>query len=62
MLSEIRKTFGIAKLFAKHFKVWQQGSYLKNSNIHVGVGTPNRIKKLIDNGNSIMIENRISKV
>jgi len=36
------------KLFAKHFKVSEQVKYLKSNIVHLGVGTPNRILKLIE--------------
>jgi len=36
------------KLFAKHFKVTEQLKYLKKNVVHLGVGTPNRILKLIE--------------
>eukprot|EP00794_Sanderia_malayensis_P000621 gene621-1286_t len=37
-----------AKLFAKHFKLEEQQEFLSTSCIHVGVGTPNRILKLVN--------------
>ncbi|KAL6893354.1 U3-90S pre-ribosomal complex subunit domain-containing protein [Trichoderma evansii] len=40
----------VAKLFAKHMKVEEQVTLLKNKKIGVGVGTPARLMELIDNG------------
>lgn len=40
----------IAKLFAKHFKLAEQAKFLNRTVIHIGVGTPNRITQLLDNG------------
>lgn len=37
-----------AKLFAKHFKLDEQVKYLKKNVVHLGIGTPNRILKLIE--------------
>ncbi|XP_057308466.1 protein CMSS1-like [Hydractinia symbiolongicarpus] len=38
------------KLFAKHIKVNEQLERLKTNVVHLGVGTPNRISKLIEEG------------
>lgn len=40
----------VAKLFAKHFKIEQQSVYLRKASVGFGVGTPDRVKKLIDSG------------
>lgn len=40
----------IAKLFAKHLKVEEQVDFLNRQPIHIGVGTPNRIKLLVEQG------------
>ncbi|KAK5998876.1 Protein CMS1 [Cladobotryum mycophilum] len=40
----------VAKLFAKHMKVNDQVSLLKNKKTGIGVGTPARLAELIDNG------------
>jgi len=40
----------ISKLFAKHLKVEDQVKFLENNRTHIGVGTPNRIQVLIENG------------
>ncbi|XP_065649934.1 protein CMSS1 isoform X4 [Hydra vulgaris] len=39
------------KLFAKHFKINEQADFLNKNVIHLGVGTPNRVAKLIELGN-----------
>ncbi|GAB1605253.1 protein CMSS1-like [Argonauta hians] len=39
-----------AKLFAKHFKLKDQTEFLSKTVIHIGVGTPNRINALLENG------------
>lgn len=39
-----------AKLFAKHMKLEEQTNFLKKNIIQAGVGTPNRIAALLDNG------------
>ncbi|KAI9279621.1 U3-containing 90S pre-ribosomal complex subunit-domain containing protein [Sporodiniella umbellata] len=40
----------IAKLFAKHFKIEEQVDFLEREPIHIGVGTPNRLQALVDQG------------
>ncbi|EGW05885.1 Uncharacterized protein C3orf26-like, partial [Cricetulus griseus] len=37
----------VMKLFAKHIKVREQVKFLENRVIHLGVGTPGRIKELV---------------
>jgi protein CMS1 len=45
---------GVAKLFAKHFKLGEHVNYLKKTKIGSAVGTPGRIGKLLcETGNSI---------
>jgi len=44
------KDNAVAKLFAKHMKVDEQVSFLKNKKTGIGVGTPARLTELIDNG------------
>jgi len=39
-----------AKLFAKHFKVSEQEKFLQQNIVHMCVGTPNRISKLLETG------------
>ncbi|KAL7612352.1 uncharacterized protein LOC111899986 [Lactuca sativa] len=46
-LKPFTKECHAAKLFAKHLKIEEQVSCLKN-HVNVGCGTPSRIKKLID--------------
>jgi protein CMS1 len=38
----------IAKLFARHFKLSQHISYVKKTNIDIAVGTPGRIRALVE--------------
>ncbi|KAI0237083.1 Protein cms1, partial [Massospora cicadina] len=38
----------VAKLFAKHLKVDEQIDFLNKSDVSLGVGTPNRIIKLVE--------------
>jgi protein CMS1 len=38
--------------FAKHMKVEEQVTFLKNRKSGIGVGTPARLAELIDNGRS----------
>lgn len=40
----------VAKLFAKHIKLKDVSKTLSETRIGIGVGTPQRIKDLIDNG------------
>jgi hypothetical protein len=40
----------IGKLFAKHFKVEEQVTFLAENYCHVAVGTPNRLSKLVELG------------
>ncbi|KAI9163460.1 Protein CMS1 [Paramyrothecium foliicola] len=44
------KDNSVAKLFAKHMKVEEQVTFLKNRKTGIGVGTPARLAELIDNG------------
>ncbi|CAB4004043.1 Hypothetical predicted protein [Paramuricea clavata] len=48
--SEFRSTCKVIKLFSKHIKLEEQESYLEKNVVHLGVGTPNRICKLIKSG------------
>lgn len=38
----------IAKLFARHFKLSDHISYVKKTNINIAVGTPGRIRALVE--------------
>jgi len=38
----------VAKLFAKHFKLSEHIDYVKKTRINIAVGTPGRIKALIE--------------
>ncbi|KAI7868292.1 U3-containing 90S pre-ribosomal complex subunit-domain containing protein [Spinellus fusiger] len=49
-LKEFNETAKIAKLFAKHLKVEEQVTFLKTHPIHIGVGTPNRLNTLLEQG------------
>ena len=49
-LPNYQKKCKIAKCFAKHFKVQQQVAYLMNTPVRIAIGTPNRIKALIEHG------------
>ncbi|KAG0172133.1 cms1 ribosomal small subunit [Apophysomyces sp. BC1034] len=49
-LKEFNETAKVAKLFAKHMKIEEQIYYLEKQPLHLGVGTPNRIKALVDQG------------
>jgi protein CMS1 len=53
-LKEFDKAAKIGKLFAKHLKVEDQARFLGERPIHIAVGTPHRIKELIDLGNVMM--------
>ena len=33
-----------------HFQVAEQVKFLNKNSVHIGIGTPNRIKTLIENG------------
>ncbi|KAK3749566.1 hypothetical protein QZH41_019704, partial [Actinostola sp. cb2023] len=39
----------VVKLFAKHFKFDEQVKFLASHSVHIGIGTPNRILKLLQN-------------
>jgi protein CMS1 len=41
------KGAGVAKLFAKHFKLEEHVKYLKKTKIGTAVGTPGRVGKLL---------------
>ncbi|KAI8147767.1 U3-containing 90S pre-ribosomal complex subunit-domain containing protein, partial [Fennellomyces sp. T-0311] len=48
-LSRAMKPLGkVAKLFAKHMKISEQAEFLQKDPVHLGVGTPNRIKALVE--------------
>ncbi|KAH8547569.1 U3-containing 90S pre-ribosomal complex subunit-domain containing protein [Umbelopsis sp. PMI_123] len=49
-LKEFDKAAKVAKLFAKHLKVEEQARFLAESRLHFAVGTPHRVKELIDLG------------
>jgi protein CMS1 len=49
-LKEFASTAKIAKLFAKHFKIEDQIYFLEHEAIHMGIGTPNRLQALVDQG------------
>lgn len=49
-LPSINQLCKIGKLFAKHFKVEDQVEHLKQSVVKVVVGTPSRMKKLVELG------------
>jgi protein CMS1 len=49
-LKEFAATAKIAKLFAKHFKVEDQIWFLEHEQVHIGVGTPNRLQALVEQG------------
>lgn len=49
-LKEFDKAAKIAKLFAKHLKVEDQARFLAETKLHFAVGTPHRVKELIDLG------------
>jgi len=40
----------VAKLFAKHLKIEDQVKFLQKHSTHIGVGSPNRMQCLIENG------------
>ena len=43
----------VAKLFAKHIKIQDSIKFLKSTRTGIAVGTPTRLKDLMDNGASI---------
>lgn len=45
---DLNRECRIAKLFAKHFKVHEQVEVLKSQPAAVGAGTPNRLRKLVE--------------
>lgn len=49
-LKEFSTTAKVAKLFAKHFKIEDQIYFLEHEAIHMGIGTPNRLQALIEQG------------
>ncbi|GAA5794883.1 U3-containing 90S pre-ribosomal complex subunit-domain containing protein [Helicostylum pulchrum] len=49
-LKEFGTTAKVAKLFAKHFKIEDQIYFLEHEAIHMGIGTPNRLQALVDQG------------
>ena len=38
----------VAKLFAKHFKLSEHIKYVQSTAIHIAIGTPGRIKALVE--------------
>ncbi|EDO38728.1 predicted protein [Nematostella vectensis] len=46
-LDQFKSGCEVAKLFAKHFKIEEQAKFLNSKVVHMGIGTPNRILKLI---------------
>ncbi|KAI8973623.1 U3-containing 90S pre-ribosomal complex subunit-domain containing protein [Mycotypha africana] len=49
-LKDFSSTAKVAKLFAKHFKIEEQIDFLGREAIHIGVGTPNRLLTLVEQG------------
>ncbi|KAG0147310.1 hypothetical protein CROQUDRAFT_656233 [Cronartium quercuum f. sp. fusiforme G11] len=48
LLPSPKITGGVAKLFARHFKLQEHITHLNSALVAIGVGTPNRISKLIE--------------
>ncbi|XP_075710553.1 protein CMSS1 isoform X2 [Rhinoderma darwinii] len=48
LVNAFRGDTKIMKLFAKHIKITDQIKWLENNVVHLGVGTPGRIKALIE--------------
>lgn len=46
--SKTKETGGVAKLFARHFKLSEHITYLNTTPVAIGAGTPDRISKLIE--------------
>ncbi len=44
----------VAKLFAKHIKLKEAVETVKKARINIGVGTPQRVMDLLDNGSSLL--------
>ncbi|XP_028401778.1 protein CMSS1-like isoform X2 [Dendronephthya gigantea] len=49
-MADFRGTCKVVKLFSKHIKLEEQEEYLEKHVVHLGVGTPNRICKLMKSG------------
>ncbi|ORY21419.1 U3-containing 90S pre-ribosomal complex subunit-domain containing protein [Naematelia encephala] len=45
---DVKRTGQVAKLFAKHFKLADQVTYLSKTNVSIAVGTPARVAKLVE--------------
>ncbi|ORX61726.1 hypothetical protein DM01DRAFT_1316573 [Hesseltinella vesiculosa] len=50
------ETYRVGKLFAKHIKVQEQAEFLKETAVHLVVGTPHRLLELAENG-SLKLDN-----
>lgn len=48
LLPSPKTTGGVSKLFARHFKLAQHITHLTSTPVAIGVGTPDRIAKLIE--------------
>jgi protein CMS1 len=44
----------VAKLFAKHIKLQNSVKFLKSTRTGIAVGTPTRLKDLMDDGTSVL--------
>ena len=49
-LSKFKEYGTVAKLFARHIKVEEQIRVLRSQRVLIGVGTPNRLLKLVQEG------------
>lgn len=47
MISSPNESGEITKLFARHFKLAEHANHLKATKVSIGVGTPDRISKLL---------------
>lgn len=50
------KPLPVAKLFARHFKVAEQESFLRNNVCPVAVGTPQRVHDLLEKGDEATLK------
>lgn len=60
MRTFVTKDSTVAKLFAKHIKIQESIKFLKSSRTGIAVGTPTRLKDLMDNGrDTVCLESKV---
>jgi len=49
-LFQLGKSVRVGQLYSKHMKIGEQERQLRAAQMHIAVGTPERLRKLVDSG------------